>query len=98
MLQLIKFSLFVILTGGEVRVEMPDPLVHAAIVTEGVNLTSNHLPAVYVLQQALGGTSFVQYGANSSSKLLKAASSVTGQPFAVSELIFLTVCMSRSLW
>ena len=71
-------------TGGEVRVETPGPLVHAAVVTEGVNLTSNDLPAIYVLQQALGGVSFVQNGSNSSSKLHKAASSVTGQHFAVS--------------
>ena len=66
------------------RVETPDPLVHAAVVAEGVNVTSNNLPAVYVLQQALGGASFVQSGLNSSSKILKAASSVTSQPFAVS--------------
>jgi len=71
-------------TGGEVRVETPGPLVHAAIVTEGVNLTSDALPAIYVLQQALGGQPFVQNGSSSSSKLLKAASSVTGQSFAVS--------------
>lgn len=67
--------------GGEVRVETSSPLVHAALVTEGVNLTSSALPAIYVLQQALGGTSFVQRGSNSSSKILKAASAVTGQPF-----------------
>jgi len=71
------------LPGGEVRVETSGPLVHAAVVTEGVNLTSNQLPAVYVLQQALGGQSFIQNGSNSSSKLVKAASSVTGQSFAV---------------
>ena len=71
-------------TGGEVRVETSGPLVHAAVVTEGVDITSNDLPAIYILQQALGGTSFVQNGSNSSSKLLKAASSVTGQRFAVS--------------
>ena len=76
--------LFMLLTGGEVRVEVPGPVVHAAVVTEGVNLTSNALPVIYILQQALGGMSFVQNGSNSSSKILKAASSVTGQPFAVS--------------
>jgi len=65
--------------------------VHAAVVTEGVNLTSNDLPAIYVLQQALGGISFVQNGSSSSSKLHKAASSVTGQRFAVSGLIFISV-------
>ena len=73
-----------VLTGGEVRVETPSKLVHAALVMEGVNLTSSALPAVYVLQQALGGMSFVQHGSNSSSKILKAASAVTGQPFTVS--------------
>jgi len=71
------------LSGGEVRVETPGPLVHAAVVMEGVNLTNKQLPAVYVLQQALGGQSFVQNSSNSSSKLMKAASSVTGQSFAV---------------
>jgi len=76
--------LFMLLTGGEVRVEVPGPVVHAAVVTEGVNLTSNALPVIYILQQALGGMSFVQNGSNSSSKILKAASSVTGQHFAVS--------------
>jgi len=76
------------LTGGEVRVETPNPLVHAALMTEGVSLTSAALPALYVLQQALGGTSFVQNGSNSSSKILKAASAVTGQPFTVSAVSF----------
>ena len=66
------------------RVEAAGPLVHAAVVAEGVNLTSDHLPAIYVLQQALGGSSFVQNGSNSSSKIFKAASAVTGQHFAVS--------------
>jgi len=65
-------------------VETSGPLVHAAVMTEGVNVTSNELPAIYVLQQALGGMPFLQNGLNSSSKILKAASSVTGQPFAVS--------------
>jgi len=76
--------MFLTLAGGEVRVETPSPLVHAAIVTEGVNISSNELPAIYVLQQALGSTPFVQNGSNSSSKLHKAASSVTGETFAVS--------------
>ena len=77
------------LTGGEVRVETSGPLVHATLVTEGVNLTSGALPAIYILQQALGGTSFVQHGSNSSSKILKAASAVTGQPFTVSAALVL---------
>jgi len=78
-----------------VRVETPGPLVHAALVTEGVNLTSDHLPAIYVLQQALGGTAFVQNGLNSSSKLYKAASSVTGQAFAVSTVSLALVLYGR---
>ena len=82
-------------TGGEVRVETPGPLVHAAIMTEGVNITSNELPAIYVLQQALGGQSFVQNGLNSSSKLFKAASSVTGQPFAVSTTTLALILTGR---
>jgi len=85
-----------------VRVETSGPLVHAAVVTEGVNLTSNDLPAIYVLQQALGGISFVQNGSNSSSKLHKAASAVTGQRFAVSinslvVLIFSSVAVYQCL-
>jgi len=74
-----------------VRVETPSPLVHAALVTEGVNLSSNALPAIYVLQQALGGMSFVQNGSNSSSRILKAASAVTGQPFTVSATLLALV-------
>jgi len=85
-----------VLTGGDVRVETPSPLVHAALVTEGVNLTSNALPAIYVLQQALGGTSFVQSGSNSSSKILKAASAVTGQPFTVSATLLASVVGSEN--
>jgi len=64
-------------------------------VSEGVNITSDHLPAIYVLQQALGGTAFVQNGLNRSSKLYKAASSVTGQAFAVSTVSLALVLYSR---
>lgn len=86
----------IMLTGGEVRMDTPSPMVHAAIVSEGVNIASDELPAIYVLQQALGSTSFVQNGANSSSKILKAASAVASQPFTVSTASFNSVVGSET--
>lgn len=83
------------LVGGEVREDASGPLVHAALVTEGLSATSVDLPAVYVLQQALGGMSFVQNGSNSSSKILKAASSVTSQPFTVSTTALTSAVTTR---
>jgi len=65
------------------RVDAPSDLVHAAIVTDGVSIGSADLIPAYVLQQALGGAPWVQYGANASSRLNKAAASLTNEPFAV---------------
>lgn len=69
--------------GAELRVDVGGNVVHAAIVTEGVHLGSSDVVPAYVLQQALSGLPCVQYGLNASSRLNKAAMSVTNQPFAV---------------
>jgi hypothetical protein len=66
---------------------VPGNYVHAAVVSEGVSLGTADLIPAYVLQQALGGAPWVQYGLNASSKLNKAAASVTNEPFAVSKLV-----------
>jgi ubiquinol-cytochrome c reductase core subunit 2 len=70
--------------GGEVRVDAPGKLVHAAVVSEGIALGSKDVVPAYVLQQALGGSASIQYGLNASSKINKAAQSVTNQPFTAS--------------
>jgi len=51
--------------GGEVRLNNVQPtsdLVHAAVVTEGVNLSSGDLSAVGVLQKLMGPGPVVKYG------------------------------------
>jgi ubiquinol-cytochrome c reductase core subunit 2 len=68
--------------GGELRVESPGQFVQAAVVTEGVRSGTPDVLAAYVLQQAIGGAPWVQYGLNASSRLNKAAVSVTNEPFA----------------
>jgi len=73
-------------SGGELRIEAPSDYVHAAIVTEGASIGSADLIPAYVLQQALGGAPWVQYGANASSRLNKAAASVTSEPFAANSI------------
>jgi ubiquinol-cytochrome c reductase core subunit 2 len=67
--------------GGEVRVDAPGRLVHAAVVYEGASLSSADLLSLSVMQYILGSCSPVQYGLNASSKLLKAGLSITNQPF-----------------
>lgn len=68
--------------GGELRLESPSNTVQAAIVCEGVSHGSAESMTAYVLQQAIGGAPWVQYGLNASSRINKAASSVTSEPFA----------------
>jgi hypothetical protein len=70
-------------TGGDLRIDTSDKLVHAAIVSEGVSFGSADVVTAYVVQQALGGAPFVQYGLNASSRLNKAAATVTNQPYSV---------------
>ena len=81
-------------SGGEVRVDAPGSHVHAAVVTEGASLGTADLIPAYVLQQALGGAPWVQYGLNASSRINKAAVSVTSEPFAVRNLaVIVTDCI-----
>ena len=71
--------------AGEERVEVNSALVHAAIVTEGVSLTSDDLLAVGLVAKVLGCQPGLEYSStNSATKLYKAVSSaVPDQNFAV---------------
>ena len=64
---------------------MKSPLVHAAIVAEGVPLTSDELLAVGLVSKVLGSQPGLEYSSTqSSTKLYQAASSaVSDQNFAV---------------
>ena len=64
---------------------MKSPLVHAAIVTEGVPLTSDELLAVALVGKVLGNQPGLEYSStNSSNKLIKAAmGAVSDGNFAV---------------
>lgn len=69
---------------GEHRIDRQSPLVHAAIVTEGISNESADVLAIGVLQLVLGTGPYVKYSSNlASSKIGKAASSATSSPFAV---------------
>jgi ubiquinol-cytochrome c reductase core subunit 2 len=72
--------------GGEVRIETGSNLVHAAVVSEGVSLSSSELLPLAVLQRAMGTECFVKYGGVGASKLSQAAAQVTSSPYAVSAL------------
>jgi len=67
--------------GGEARVHVKSPLVHAALVTEGVSLSSaEHIPLI-LLQLSLGVGPFVKYGSSvATSKVGKAALSAATDP------------------
>lgn len=78
--------------GGEQRLDQVSPLVHAAIVTEGVDVESADVLALGVLQLVLGTGPYVKYSSNlASSKIGKAAASATSSPFAAS-----AICASYS--
>jgi ubiquinol-cytochrome c reductase core subunit 2 len=67
--------------GGEARVHMRSPLVHAALVTEGVSLSAPDHIALILLQMSLGVGPFVKYGTNvATSKIGKAALSAATDP------------------
>jgi ubiquinol-cytochrome c reductase core subunit 2 len=73
--------------GGELRVETRNKLVHAAIVTEGMSLSSGDLLTASLLGVALGTTPLVQYSSGvATSKLNKAISAATKSDFAASYL------------
>lgn len=61
------------------------PTVHAAVVTQGAGVTSSDLLSLAVLQQAMGTGSSIKYSEGiAASKVAKAASQATSNPFAVS--------------
>lgn len=71
--------------GGEIRHHTKDRLVHAAVVTEGVGMSSSDLMPLAVLQSVCGHGPYVKYSNNlASSKISKAASAATTGPFAAS--------------
>jgi ubiquinol-cytochrome c reductase core subunit 2 len=78
--------------GGEHRIDQVSPLVHAAIVTEGLSFESTDVLALGVLQLVLGTGPYVKYSSNLvSSKIGKAAAAATSNPFAAS-----AICASYS--
>lgn len=63
------------------------PLVHSAIVTEGVATDSADVLVLGVLQLVLGTGPYVKYSNNlASSKIGKAAAAATSNPFAVGNM------------
>ena len=69
-------------------------LLHAAIVTEGFGFGNPDMLALSALQLALGGSPSVKYSSNlASSKIAKAASAATSQPFAV-----ISICWILMFW
>jgi len=69
--------------GGEARVHTKSPLVHAALVTEGVSLSAPENIALSLLQLSLGVGPFVKYGSNvATSKIGKAAIAAATDPCA----------------
>ena len=63
------------------------PLVHAAIVTEGVGNENADVLTLGLLQLVLGTGPYVKYSSNlASSKIGKAAAAATSSPFAVGNL------------
>jgi ubiquinol-cytochrome c reductase core subunit 2 len=72
--------------GGETRVQMKGPLVHAALVTEGVAVGSTaDVLAISLLQLSLGVGPFVKYGSTvATSKIGKAAQAAASGPLAAS--------------
>jgi len=74
------------LTGvGEEFIDMKSTLVHAAIATEGVPLSSNDQLSVALVAKVLGSQPGLEYSStHSATKLIKAtASAVPDQNFAV---------------
>ncbi|KAK3586086.1 hypothetical protein CHS0354_033208 [Potamilus streckersoni] len=73
--------------GGELRVSTPVDLTYVAVATEGPSLNSKEYLAAGVLQMILGSGPFLKYSSNiTCSKLARAVSKVTDQPFAISGL------------
>ncbi|XP_069761587.1 cytochrome b-c1 complex subunit 2, mitochondrial isoform X2 [Narcine bancroftii] len=70
--------------GGEIRDQNNDPLVHAAVVAEGVSTSSPEALAFGVLQQLLAAGPYVKRGSNVSSKLDRAILKKNTGPFDVS--------------
>lgn len=65
--------------GGEIRLDRPGAMVHAAVVTEGAGL------ALSVLQHAMGTGPCIKYSNNAAtSRVGKAAAQATDNPVAVS--------------
>lgn len=71
--------------SGELRVDVKSNLVHAAIVTEGVSLSSSDIVPTMLLNTILGTAPSVQYGTgNAVSKINKAAAAAVTGSFAAS--------------
>lgn len=71
--------------GGEVRIDGPGPLVHAAVVTEGAGMDSADSAALTVLHHCMGTGPYVKYSNNSvTSRVGKAAAQATSNPVAAS--------------
>lgn len=73
--------------GGEVRIDTGNPLVHAAVVTEGVSLSSKDIIALAVLHQAIGTGPHIKRSNNlATSKINQAVAQATSAPFAASSI------------
>eukprot|EP00795_Rhopilema_esculentum_P008919 gene8919-16544_t len=73
--------------GGEIRMDNESKLNHVALAVEGPSHVSKDLCTYGVLQHMIGSGSFIKYGSNTvSSRLNKAAASVSESPFMASSL------------
>lgn len=71
--------------GGEVRVEGPGPLVHAAVVTEGASWENEDSLPLTILHHVMGTGPYIKYSSNTAtSRVGKAAASATSNPVAAS--------------
>lgn len=71
--------------SGEIRIDNSSPLVHAAVVTEGVSLSSKDMLPLAILQKALGTGTSIKYSGGAS-KIAQAGAQAVSNPFAASAI------------
>lgn len=69
--------------GGQQRIRTHNPIVHAAIVSEGLSLGSKDLMTLAVLQRVMGTGPYIKYSSNmATSRVTQAAAQATSNPYA----------------
>jgi hypothetical protein len=72
---------------GEIRVDTPSELVHVAIASEGVSLSSKSLLASGIVQHAFGTIPKIKWS-DGSSRIARASLSLATEPAAVNNIVF----------